>query len=41
MEQLVIWLVFVLVVLACCWLRPNATRIFLGLFFTGLWRKVT
>jgi hypothetical protein len=33
MEQLIIWLVFVLVVLACCWLRPNATRIFLGFFF--------
>jgi hypothetical protein len=25
--------VFVLVVLACCWLKPNATRIFLSLFF--------
>ena len=33
MEAVIIWLVFVLVVLACCWLRPNATRIFLGLFF--------
>jgi hypothetical protein len=33
MEQLVIWLVFVLVVLVCCWLKPNAARIFLGLFF--------
>src|SRR3712207_4161561 len=33
MEQLVIWLVFVLMVLACCRVKPNATRIFLGLFF--------
>jgi hypothetical protein len=33
MEQLIIWLVFVLVALVCCWLKPNATRIFLGFFF--------
>ena len=33
MEQFIIWLVFVVLVLACCWVKPNATRIFLGLFF--------
>ena len=33
MEAVIIWLVFVLVVLACCWVKPNATRIFLGFFF--------
>jgi hypothetical protein len=33
MEQFIIWLVFVLVVLACCWVKPNAARLFLGLFF--------
>ncbi len=36
MEELVIWLVFVLVVLVCCWVKPNATRIFLGLFFIAM-----
>jgi hypothetical protein len=33
MEQLIIWLLFVLVVLAFCWFKPNAARIFLGFFF--------
>jgi hypothetical protein len=33
MERLIIWLVFVLVVLAFCWVKPNAARIFLGFFF--------
>ncbi|HEY0601813.1 MAG TPA: hypothetical protein VGD58_02825 [Herpetosiphonaceae bacterium] len=32
-EPLIIWSVFVLVVLAGCWLKPNATRILLGCFF--------
>jgi hypothetical protein len=36
MEQTVIWLVFVLVVLGCCWVKPNATRIFLGFFFIAM-----
>jgi hypothetical protein len=33
MEQMLIWLAFVLVVLAAAWFRPNATRLFLGFFF--------
>lgn len=33
MERLLIWLVFVLAVLALCWFKPNAARIFLGFFF--------
>src|SRR5215212_9320214 len=33
MEQFIIWLVFVVVVLACCWVKPNAARLFLGVFF--------
>jgi hypothetical protein len=33
MERLIIWLVFVLVVLAFCRFKPNGARIFLGLFF--------
>ena len=32
MERLIIWLVFVLVVLILCWVKPNAARIFLGFF---------
>jgi hypothetical protein len=36
MEQLVTWLVFVLMVIACCWLKPNAARIFLGFFFIAM-----
>ena len=30
---LMVWTVFVILVLAGCWLKPNATRIFLGGFF--------
>jgi hypothetical protein len=33
MQQMLIWLGFVLVVLAAAWFRPNATRLFLGFFF--------
>jgi hypothetical protein len=36
MERLIIWLVFVLVVLALCWFTPNAARIFLGFFFIAM-----
>src|SRR3712207_3685934 len=32
-ERTLIWLVFVLVVLGVCWLKPNAARIFVGGFF--------
>ena len=31
-----IWLTFVLIVFAFCLMRPNATRIFLGLFFMAM-----
>jgi hypothetical protein len=33
MERTIIWLGFVLMVLAFCWFKPNPTRIFLGFFF--------
>jgi hypothetical protein len=33
MEAVIIWLAFVLVVLVCCWFKPNATRILMGFFF--------
>ncbi|WP_139003363.1 hypothetical protein [Arthrobacter crystallopoietes] len=33
MEQLIPWLIFCLAVLAFCLLRPNAARIFIGIFF--------
>ena len=33
MQQLVIWAAFCLVLLALCLVRPNAGRIFVGLFF--------
>jgi hypothetical protein len=33
MQQLIIWAVFSLLVLILCVLRPNAGRVFLGLFF--------
>ncbi len=33
LERTLIWLAFVLVVLALCWWKPNAARIFMGLFF--------
>jgi hypothetical protein len=33
MQQLIIWAVFCLLVLVLCLIRPNAGRIFLGLFF--------
>ena len=33
MEQLVIWAVFCLLVLGLCLVRPNAGRVFLGIFF--------
>ncbi len=32
-ERTVIWLAFVLVVLAWCWWKPNGARLFLGVFF--------
>jgi len=36
MEQLVIWSVLCLLVLAICLLRPNAGRIFIGIFFLAM-----
>jgi hypothetical protein len=33
MQQLIVWAVFCLLVLVLCLLRPNAGRIFLGIFF--------
>jgi hypothetical protein len=33
MQQLIIWAVFCLAILVLCLLRPNAGRIFVGLFF--------
>ena len=36
MEQLVIWSVLCLLVLALCLLRPNAGRIFIGIFFLAM-----
>jgi hypothetical protein len=33
LERTLIWLAFVLVVLALCWWKPNAARIFMGVFF--------
>lgn len=33
MEQLIPWLIFCIAVLALCLLRPNAARIFTGVFF--------
>ena len=36
MEQLVIWSVLCLLILALCLIRPNAGRIFIGIFFLAM-----